>query len=81
MRRGDLTAAPRRSPDARRRRAPDVFVRRVGARAHERVADVDRIALVAGRLTDLRDRAVEIGRVWPDHMRLELVEIDLDTRS
>ena len=60
------------------RGAADVLVRRVGARPDQRVADVDRVALLARRRADLGDRTVEVGGVRTDEVRLELVEVDVD---
>ena len=58
--------------------APDVFVRRVRTRTDQRVADVDRIALLARRLAHVGDRPVEIRRVRTDEVGPELVEVDVD---
>jgi hypothetical protein len=60
------------------RGAPDVLVRRVRARADERVADLERVALLARRSPHVGDRSVEVRGVRADEVRSEVVEVDVD---
>src|SRR5205807_7734232 len=54
------------------------ILRRVRARADERVRDLGRVPLRLDRATHFRDGPVEIGRERADEVRLQLVEVDLD---
>jgi len=56
----------------------DVLVGRVRARPHQRVRDVERVALLGRDPDQLIEGPVEIRGVRPDDVRLEIVEIDLD---